>query len=103
MWEKYHAEGLEWTKQDEWRDAIAHLAAKVTVPDRNDPSKKVKVDFMSRKNPAWEGKILVKKHDSDGNFSGWSLSSTRQTRDAAFNDLVKQGQVTLPAAKGRRV
>ena len=102
LWEKYHDEGLEWTKQDEWRDAIAHLAAKVTVADAEQPDKKVKVDFMSRKNPEWEGKILVKKYDSNGAFSGWSLSSTRQTRDAAFHELVKQAQVTLPAAKGRR-
>jgi len=102
LWEKYHGEGLEWSKQDEWPDAIARLAAKVTVPEPDDPTKKVKVDFMSRRNPAWEGKILVKKYDSDGNFSGWSLSSTRQTRDAAFYELVKQAQVTLPTAKGRR-
>ncbi len=57
---------------------------------------------MSRKNPEWEGKILVKKYDSNGAFSGWSLSSTRQTRDSAFHELVKQAQVSLPVAKGRR-
>jgi len=102
LWEKYHDQGLEWTKQDEWRDAIAHLAAKVTIVDPEHADKKVKVDFMSRKNPEWEGKILVKKYDSNGAFSGWSLSSTRQTRDSAFHELVKQAQVSLPVAKGRR-
>jgi len=102
LWEKYHAEGVEWTKQDEWRDAIARLAAKVTIPDPEDSTKKTKVDFMSRKNPTWQGKILVKKYDSNGEVSGWSLSSTRQTRDAAFHELVRQAQVKLPAAKSRR-
>lgn len=102
LWEKYHADGVEWTKQDEWRDGIARLAAKVTIEDPEDPTKKIKVDFMSRKNPDWQGKILVKKFDSNGNFSGWSLSSTRQTRDSAFHELVRQAKVSLPTKATRK-
>lgn len=102
LWEKYHADGVEWTKQDEWRDAIAHLAGKVTIQDPKDPSKKIKVDFFSRDNTGWEGKILVKKFDSNGEFSGWSLSSTRQTRDAAFHELVRQAKVSLPTRSAGR-
>ncbi len=40
LWEKYHDQGLEWTKQDEWRDAIAHLAAKVTIVDPSTPTRR---------------------------------------------------------------
>jgi DNA-sulfur modification-associated len=104
LWEKYHGK-VEWTTQDEWRDAIARLAAKVTATDPEDPAKKIKVDFMSRENPDWQGRILVRKFNSNGEFTGWSLSSTRQTRDAAFHQLVKQARVSLPqraSAKGRR-
>ncbi|RZI53799.1 MAG: hypothetical protein EOP16_00905 [Pseudonocardia sp.] len=53
-------------------------------------------------NPDWEGKILVQKFDSSGNPSGWSLSSTRQTRDSAYHYVVKVADVALPAkAMGR--
>ena len=105
LWEKYHAEGSDWSRQDEWRDAIAKLAAQVTVENSDDPTKKVKVDFFSWDNPGWQGKILVKRFDSNGNFTGWSLSSTRQTRDSAFHELVRQAGVSLPAkstGRGRR-
>jgi hypothetical protein len=36
------------------------------------------------------------------NESRWSPSRAHHTGDTGFYDLVKQGQVTLPAAKGRR-
>ncbi len=77
----------------------------MTADDPGDQGKKIKVDFMSRKNPVWEGKILVRKFNGNGEFTGWSLSSTRQTRDAAFHQLVKQARVSLPlraGGKGRR-
>jgi hypothetical protein len=47
----------------------------------------------------------VRKLDSNGKFTGWSLSSTHQTRDAVFNQLVKQARVSLSVrvgGKGRR-
>jgi hypothetical protein len=43
--------GREWIKQDESRDAIARLAAEVTTDDPEDQGKKIRVDFMSHKNP----------------------------------------------------
>jgi hypothetical protein len=101
LWDKYHADGTDWTKENEWRDAIAHLAAKVGSEDPKNPGKTIKVPFMSRDNAEWQGKILIKKFDSNGVHTGWSLSSTRQTRDAAFHAIVKQAKVSLPAKATR--
>jgi hypothetical protein len=44
-------------------------------------------------NPEWYGKILVQQFHANGKSKGWSLSSTRQTRDAALHYLVKVAQV----------
>ena len=66
------------------------LAGEVTVGDYTGP-------FMARDsddpyqqgNPGWQGKILVQKFDAKGQ-PGWSLSSTRQTRDTAYRYLLEQ-------------
>ena len=44
-------------------------------------------------NPDWQGKILIRTFDSNGKPTGWSFSSTRQTRDAAFHYLVEKSGV----------
>lgn len=75
----------------------------MTIDDPADQGKKIKIDFMSRKN--WGGTILVRKFDGNGKLTGWSLSSTRQSADAAFNQPVKQTGVSLPLRardKGRQ-
>ena len=99
--QRYAARGVRsGSRRNEWLDAIADLPGNVIIPDPNGPSKEVKVDSM-RRNPPREGKILVRKNDSDGNFSGWSFSSNRQIRDVAFYASGKRGHVAPAAAKGR--
>ena len=44
---------------------------------------------MSRDNPEWIGRILIKRFDQDGKLAGLSVSSTRQTREAAYSYLCK--------------
>jgi hypothetical protein len=103
LWTKYTKDGVNWRSEDEWKDALAKLAVPVTTKDANgDP---VTVDVMARDytdengnlvpgNPDWRGKILVEKF-KDGKPTGWSLSSTRQTRDAAYHYLVATAEVEL--------
>ena len=80
MWENYRAEKTSWKKSDTWKKAIAKIAADTKVNDWTGP-------IMSRFNPDWEGKILIQQFDSDGKPKGSTISSTRQTRDAAYHYL----------------
>ncbi len=100
LWEKYTKNGTDWRSEKEWKDALAKLAGDVTIKDG---SKTDTFPLMARDsdesagNPDWHGKILIQQYDSAGNSKGWSLSSTRQTRDAAYHYLVKNSAVTIPA------
>jgi hypothetical protein len=96
LWMKYVKAGIDWKSESEWKDALAKLAGKVKTT--NAKGADVTVDVMARDysdsegnfvegNPDWQGKILVQKFDQEGNPTGWSLSSTRQTRDAAYHYL----------------
>ena len=57
------------TKQDDWRDAIAHLASKMTT-DKPEDQGEIRVDFMSRKNPDLGGRMLVRKFSSSWGLIG---------------------------------
>jgi hypothetical protein len=76
-WLDYQTRKKDWRKADEWKTGLAKIGGSITVS-----GKKMKV--MSRDNPAWQGKILIAAFDNKGKQVGWSLSSTRQTRDAAY-------------------
>jgi hypothetical protein len=47
-------------------------------------------------NPDWQSLIPVQQFDQNGKPTGWSLSSTRQTRDAAYHYLVGISGMSLP-------
>jgi len=115
LWEKYRADKVDWHTDTEWRDCIARLAGEVSVdvnvPDPEDPDKKIvvkkKVPIMGRDyagdattpeclgNPAWKGSVLLQNYDKDGNPTTWGLSSTRQTRDAAYHYIIQMTEVDL--------
>ena len=81
MWDQYRAEKTNWKQDETWKKAIAKMAADTTVGSWTGP-------IMARANPAWEGKILIQKFDPvTGDPKGSTLSSTRQTRDAAYGYL----------------
>ena len=100
----YNAKGKDWRQDPQWKDGLARLAADVDVP-----GKTIKVPFMARDhketstqgNPSWQGKILIQKFNQDGSSNGWSLSSTRQTREAAYHHIIRQAGLvdTLMDAK----
>lgn len=101
LWEKYTTQGIDWKTVQEWKDGIARMTGDVEVTI---DGAKMKVPVMARDaleegwhgNPNWQGKILVQKFDSSGEPQGWSLSSTRQTRDSAFHYLAQIAGVDLP-------
>jgi hypothetical protein len=97
LWHGHHEAKDDWRNANDWKDALARLAG--TVPVELEDGTTVDVDVMARDewvrkdddwvlvghgNPAWQGKILIEKFGSDGQSKGWSLSSTRQTREAAY-------------------
>ncbi len=87
IWSKHDAAGSNWRANDGWRDAIARIAG--TTNERDDETgEHVETDVMSKLNPAWRGRIQVKTLNKDGTV-GWSLSSTRQTRIAAYDYLAR--------------
>ena len=97
LWEKYTRDGTDWRSDKLWRDGLARLAGNV---EAKIDGKTIQVPVMARDytddqgdlihgNPAWRGLILIQQFDQNGNPRGWSLSSTRQTRDAAYHYLTR--------------
>lgn len=103
LWEKYREAGIDWRSENEWRDALSRLAGDVATTTAD--GQHLTVPLMAREsdesigNPDWHGLILIQQFDRAGQPKGWSLSSTRQTRDAAYHYLVKHAQVNLPTRK----
>jgi hypothetical protein len=107
LWQKYTKDGIDWRSDKAWRDGLARMAG--TVPAEIN-GQKVQVPVMARDhtdeqgsfvegNPAWRGLILVQQFDQNGQAKGWSLSSTRQTRDAAYHYLAKVARLDLGKTK----
>jgi len=112
LWNKYRKAGKDWRATTEWSDGLARLAGSTTYEVEIDGKKQeIEVEVMARDvyddngeietagNPAWQGLILVRKFDKTGRPTGWSLSSTRQTRDAAFHYIADVADVDLPSRK----
>lgn len=101
IWESCTHRQKDWRSDMTWREGLARLAGTVVVDREDGP---INVPFMARDsddpyafgNPGWQGKILVQKFDGQGKPHGWSLSSTRQTRDTAYHYLVETAGIVLP-------
>jgi hypothetical protein len=98
LWEKYRKEAKEgedgevWRSVQEWKDGLARLAGATMDRESKDDNGNV----VSVGNPDWQRSILVPTFDPTGKPTGWSISSTRQTREAAFHYLVEKTGVKLP-------
>jgi DNA-sulfur modification-associated len=103
LWREYQRNNIEWKVEMDWpstipnwREVIKTLSGTVSVARTDKEGKPVEDDqgravfdnvpLMARKNPHWRGKILVETLTKDGR-KDWTLSSTRQTREAAFQYL----------------
>jgi hypothetical protein len=108
LWKEYRRQSIDWRVSidwpksvPDWRQVIKRLGGKVKHPktekgkpvlnDKRQPVY-VEVEVMSRDNPDWVGKILVEGKPKDG-AKTYILSSTRQTREAAFQYLCTIGGV----------
>ncbi|WP_187774287.1 DNA sulfur modification protein DndB [Lolliginicoccus suaedae] len=87
MWDRFRGEKKRWNDEESkktWTKAIAKLAGNTTASDG------WKGAVMDRANTDWQGRIFIETFDAKtGEPKGWSLSSTRQTRDAAYHYLNK--------------
>src|SRR6266566_167345 len=80
--EYHYVRHADWRDRNDWKDAIAKLNLPV------DGAEGGKVGIMNRNNPAWRGKVLTETWGPDG-LTGYSMSNTRQTRDAAFKYMLE--------------
>jgi DNA-sulfur modification-associated len=85
MWKDYNAKGVNWRKDKMWKEAIAKVTGPVVTRDAENNSM-YRGSVLDRENPDWKGKVLVQTYDRDGNRQ-YTLSSTRQTREAAYQYL----------------
>jgi hypothetical protein len=108
LWQKYTKAGTNWHAEQEWRDALAKIAGNVSTTDQNGNPYTGPVMARDHRdasgnfwagNPDWQGLTLIQQFDQHGNPTGWSLSSTRQTRDAAYHYLVRVAGLSLPKKK----
>jgi hypothetical protein len=101
LWLESQADtSAHWSKADTWRTAIAKINGKVTAKDEN--GTEFKGLILDRNNPELKGRILVKSYDSGGNIS-WQLSSTRTTRESAYQYLCEKAGLPLPTPKKKAV
>jgi hypothetical protein len=82
-WADLHGNDEDWRLDARWKDGLARLAGKTeaTDPDMDQPWTG---PVMARDNPEWRGRILVPRFTPDGERAGFIVSSTRQTREAAY-------------------
>jgi hypothetical protein len=99
LWKDYHERGVDWSRDDTWKDAIARLAGPVKTkdPETGEP---YSGSVLDRRNPDWKTRVVIKTYDNDGEVQ-WTLSSTRQTRESAYQYLREKTGLG-PAPKEQR-
>ncbi|HZH18346.1 MAG TPA: DNA sulfur modification protein DndB [Archangium sp.] len=85
VYEDMEASTQEWKTHKAWRTAVGKLAQKVQV--KNEKGKPVSLPALHKDNPAWRGKVLIQGKDRQTGGESWSISNTRQTRQAAYEYL----------------
>jgi hypothetical protein len=90
LWQKYEAKGTDWRAEPEWRKALARIAGEITTQDGD--GKRWTGPILSRHNPDWLGKIIIRIYDVEGNHQD-SMSNTRQTREAMYRYLHKMARL----------
>jgi hypothetical protein len=85
LWNDYQDRGVDWQRDNAWRDVVTRISGRTTTTDP-DGGAQWQGQVFDRKNPDWKSRIVIRTFDENGN-PGWSLSSTRQTREAAYQYL----------------
>lgn len=89
LWSDYDIRKVDWKTDVAWKAAVSKMASG-KVKDATGAEYKV----MDRTNPEWQSVVMVKTLASDGVTFNWSLSHTRQTRDAAYSYLAEKAGLT---------
>jgi hypothetical protein len=84
LWSEYDERDEDWRSDNGWKDAIAKLGGKRDVADPDEPGATITVTVMDRENPEWRERILTPRYNAAGRVEEWIVSSTRQTRAAAY-------------------
>jgi hypothetical protein len=87
LWEDLHKREVDWTEDTGWHDVVDAIAAP---------------NVMDRDNPAWQGKIMIASYDAEGK-PAWSVSSTRQTREAAYQYLCDVAGLPVTGSRREKV
>lgn len=85
LWKEYQATGVDWQDDQVWKEAVAKITGSTTAKDP-DQKQLYRGPVLGRDNPEWKGRVLVRGYDRNGNLQ-FTLSSTRQTREAAYQYL----------------
>jgi hypothetical protein len=96
LWQEYNDDSKDWTKENGWKDVIAKIAG-----DTKPEGKSKNVPVMSRENTDWKGKILIETLDRKTGKRIYSLSNTRQTREAAYQYFCEISGVGIEKPKRR--
>lgn len=91
LWITYRLNRRDWTRANEWKDAIAQIAKTVSVIDESG-GESFNGPVMSRQNPDWVGKILIEQYGPNG-VTGTTVSNTSQTRNAAYGYLLEMMEI----------
>ena len=97
FWFGYRETGVDWNKEKGWKNALAVIAGETKMIDP-ETGNEINVEIMSKSNPGWQGRILIRKMNSKGEVS-WRLSSTRDTRESAYSYLCEQAKLKLSPVK----
>lgn len=99
LWSDYDRNDEDWRLDTDWRDVVAKLGGNRAMTDP-DTKKQITLKVMDRENPEWRDRILVPRYGPSG-IEKWELSSTRQTRAAAYAYLREVAGLASVNAKSR--
>ena len=100
LWRDYYDNDEDWRLDENWKDILAKLGGTRVVTD--DDGSEVTVPVMSRSNPEWRKSIVGPRYNRDGEVVDWMISSTRQTREAAYMYLRQVADLGPVATKSRK-
>jgi hypothetical protein len=100
LWCGYRDSGIDWRRDTAWKDAITKITGSTSAKDP-DSGRTWTGEVFDRNNPQRKCRIVIKNLDSDGNEQ-WSLSSTRQTRESAYEYLREVAGLPVRTGSGRK-
>jgi hypothetical protein len=98
LWRECQVSKRDWKKDSRWREAVSRITGPIKTKDNREEYKGAVLD---RKNPDWKGRVLVMSYNKKTGKEQLSLSSTRQTRESAYQYLRGIAEVTSNSVSKR--